>query len=40
MDLTLNAAVLLAALYLAGIIEFAIWCHLAPVAPKIETSED
>lgn len=39
MGLTLNAAVFLGALYLAGIVEFAVWCHQAPLAAEAATSE-
>ena len=34
MSFTFDAMILFSAFSLAGIAEFAIWCHTAPVAPE------
>lgn len=40
MSFTLNVAVIFGAVYLAGIVEFAVWCHKAPVRPKSLASDE
>ncbi len=40
MSFTLNVAVILGVVYLAGIVEFAVWCYNAPVAPEVLSSDE
>ena len=38
MSFTFDATILFSACYLAGVVEFAVWCHLAPVALEADPS--
>ncbi len=40
MSFTFSAAVVAASIYLAGIVEFAVWCHQAPVAPGVASLDE
>jgi hypothetical protein len=40
MSLTLNAPIIFSVICLAGFVELAVWCHLAPVASDAGELED
>ena len=40
MSFTFSAGVVAAAIYLAGIVEFTVWCDQAPVAAEVASSDE
>jgi hypothetical protein len=40
MSFTLDSVAILSALYLIGLVEFAVWCHLAPVSTGAGASDE
>lgn len=40
MSFTLDSVAILGVLYLIGLVEFAVWCHRAPVATGVGASDE